>query len=409
MTNKLSPHLCGFRKNYNTQHALFLLIKNWQTTLDRNGYVGTLLMDLSKAYDCLPHDLILAKLVAYGFGEKVLRLLHSYLTKRKQRVKIFSTLSEFMKVIFGVPQGSILGPLLFNIFINDLFPFIRETEICNFADDNTLYGCGPDIHTIISQLDQDSKRIVEWFSNNSMIANPAKFQLMFLGKRLNYDELSIKVNGETLLPKKEVKLLGVTLDDNLTFCKHIKTMCSKANNKISAFRRMRKFVSLDKAKILYNAFISSTFNYCPLIWMFCSKTLNSLINKTHKRALKVLYLKNNMTLTELITLDNSETIHVKNLRSLLTEVFKSLNSLSPEFINSLFTIKRRNTNLRKQNALILPSIKTNSKGTATNLYRCISLWNSLNPNITNAKTIKEFKNELISWSGNGCICKICQQ
>ena len=118
---------------------------------------------------------------------------------------------------------------------------------------------------------------------------------------------------------------------------------------------------------------------------------------------------NSRTLTELITLDNSETIHVKNLRSLLTEVFKSLNSLSPEFINSLFTIKRRNTNLRKQNALILPSIKTNSKGTATNLYRCISLWNSLNPNITNAKTIKEFKNELISWSGNGCICKICRQ
>ena len=130
-------------------------MKNWQTSLDKNGYVGTLLMDLSKAYDCLPHDLILAKLEAYGFGKKSLRLIHSYLTKRKQRVKILSSLSEFMEVIFGVPQGSILGPLLFNIFINDLFPFILETKICNFADDNTLYSCGPDIQTIISQLDQD--------------------------------------------------------------------------------------------------------------------------------------------------------------------------------------------------------------------------------------------------------------
>ena len=242
-----------------------------------------------------------------------------------------------------------------------------------------------------------------------MISNPAKYQLMYLGKNLNYDELSININGEILLPKKEHKLLGITLDDKLTFCKHIKTMCSKANNKVSAFRRIRKFVSLEKAKILYNAFVSSTFNYCPLIWMFCSKTLNNLINKTHKRALKVLYQKSNTTLTELVTLDNSETIHVKNLHSLLIEVFKSLNSLNPTFINNLFTRKSLNTSLRRQNTLILPTIKANSKGTATTLYRCISLWNSLNPNITNEKTVKEFKSTLTFWSGKGCICKICQQ
>ena len=134
-------------------------------------------MDLSKAYDCLPHDLIIAKLAAYGFSKKSLRLIYSYLSKRKQRVKIFSSLSEFMEVVFGVPQGSILGPLLFNIFLNDIFFFILETELCNFADDNTLYACENNIKNILEKLTRDTNRILDWFSHNSMIANPAKFQL----------------------------------------------------------------------------------------------------------------------------------------------------------------------------------------------------------------------------------------
>ena len=235
MESKLSSHLCGFRKKYSTQHALFLLLKNWQTCLDKNGYVGTLLLDLSKAYDCLPHDLLLAKLEAYGFGKKSLRFIYSYLTKRKQRVKIFSTFSEFMEIVFGVPQGSILGPLLFNIFINDLFMFIFDTELCNFADDNTLYACDLDLKTALIRLRKDTIRIVNWFSNNSMVANPAKIQLMFLGNIDNYDELFIEIGNEVILPTEHVKLLGLTIDNKLTFNKHIKTMCKSANNKTMAF------------------------------------------------------------------------------------------------------------------------------------------------------------------------------
>ena len=125
----LSPKLCGFRKGHSTQHVLLNLLKNWQKCLDKSGVVGTVLMDLSKAYDCLPHDLVLAKLAAYGFGESAITVIANYLSNRYQHVKIGSIFSLYLEILRGVPQGSIPNPVLSNLFRNDLMFFIQETEV----------------------------------------------------------------------------------------------------------------------------------------------------------------------------------------------------------------------------------------------------------------------------------------
>ena len=135
---KLSPHLCGFCLKYSTQHASSNLIFNWQNCLDKSGLVGTILMDLSKAFDCLPHDLIIAKLHAYGLDHESLRLIRSYLSNRHQIIKLDSVFSSWIQTTLEVPQGSILVPLPFNIFLNDLLLINLRPTVCNFADGTLL-------------------------------------------------------------------------------------------------------------------------------------------------------------------------------------------------------------------------------------------------------------------------------
>ena len=163
LENSLSELVCGFRKAHSTQHALFRLVQKWHAELDSGSYVGTILMDLPKACDCLSCDLLIAKLEAYGLRVGSLNFLVDYLSLRKHRTKVGSSYSKWSETCRGIPQGSILGPLLFNIFINDIFFFAEKSEICNFADDNTVYSCGKDLPKIKEDLICTMKNTLKWF------------------------------------------------------------------------------------------------------------------------------------------------------------------------------------------------------------------------------------------------------
>ena len=139
---------------------MFRLFQAWQKELDQCGFVGTILMDLSKAYDCLPHDLLIAKLEAHGLDTVSLSLLKNYLANRKQRTKVGSSYSDWFEFLRGIPQDSISGPLLFNMFINDIFFEIQKSNICNVADDNTLYFCSQYLQTVIEDLTYDVKNVL---------------------------------------------------------------------------------------------------------------------------------------------------------------------------------------------------------------------------------------------------------
>ena len=157
-------------------------------------------------------------------------LILSYLTDRRQGVKVNGSFSTWTETVQGVSQGSVLGPLLFSIYLNDLFMFLEETEICNYADDTTIYACGPDIENVIMHLENDALKITEWFPNNFMKLNEDKCHLMIFGAKGN-NEISIKIGEACVKESKEEKLLGITFDRSLSFKQHVRTLCKKAGQK----------------------------------------------------------------------------------------------------------------------------------------------------------------------------------
>ena len=247
-------------------------------------------------FDCSSHELLIVNLEAYGFDKRYLILIYNYRSNRKQRMKINDSFSPWSEILFGVPQGSILGILVFNIFICDMFYFM-----VNFL----LSG------------------------KNNLTANH---------------------DGNVIESEDNQVLLGVTIDSNLSFNKHINKLCKKASAKVNALARISGYMNLPKSRIIMKPFITSQFGYCPLIWMFHSRTLNNKINFIHERALRITYNDIKSSFEVLLRKDNTLSIQHRNLQLLATEIFKIKNNMAPKILNEIFQNRTSSYNLRKNSS-----------------------------------------------------------
>ena len=402
--NILSKYQCGFRKGFSAQHCLLRMIEKWRICLDHGKVTGALLTDLSKAFDCLTHELLIAKLNAYGFDINATRLIYSYLTGRKQRVKINQAYSSWKDIIYGVPQGSILGPLLFNIYLCDLFLFTEDLDIANYADDTTPYHCSDNTESVIEMLEIAATKLFHWFKDNNLKANADKCHLLL---STNESE-QININDTIIESSKAEKLLGILIDNKLNFDKHVSSLCVKAGQKLHALSRISSFMNIKKRKLIMNAFITSQFGYCPLVWMFHSREMNNRINRIHERSLRIVYKNKQSTFQELLDRDKSVSVHHSNIRKLAIEIFKVKNNLSPEILSDVFEIVDSSYYLRKDTVFKKRNVRTVRYGTETISFLAPKIWEIVPIECKTSCSIQEFKCKIKQWIPIGCPCRLCK-
>ena len=200
-----------------------------------------------------------------------MRLIKSYLTNRWQRTKINTSFSSWSELRLGVPQGSVLGPLLFNIYLNDLFYLTECTNVCNYADDTTFHACDSDLKDLITKLEHGSLLAIEWFQANYIKLNDEKCHPLVSGHK--HELLWENIRRGEIWESEKQKLLGIVIDWNLCSDEYILSQCKKAGRKLSVLVRICKFMT-SECRMLMKAFTESQFG-CPLVWMCCNRSCNN--------------------------------------------------------------------------------------------------------------------------------------
>ena len=320
------------------------------------------------------------------------------------RIKINDVYSSWSEILFGVPQGSILGPLLFNIFICDLFMFLPKNGIANYADDNTPYSTGTGIHNIISDLEQASDILSKWFQDNYLKANPDKYHVLLS----ETSETQLIVKNVPIASSCCEKLLGIKIDHKLSFEPHVESLCKKASQKLNALARMASSLKFKQRKLLLNAFITSQFSYAPVVWMFHSRKLNNRINRIHERAIRLVYKDYTSSFDELLFKDNSFRIHHRNLQKLAIEIFKVKLGIAPDIMKNVFPIIENPYDLRNETKFKSRNVNTVRHGIETASFVAPRIWSSIPRSYKECSSVSEFKAKTKFWYPENCPCKLCK-
>ena len=257
----------------------------------------------------------------------------------------------------------------------------------------------------MEKLEDHAEISITWFECNYMKLNTDKCHLLVSGHRL--EEMWMKVGKDCIWESKEVNLLGVTIDNELKFDKHVSNLCLKAGRKLSAVSRISKFLSFEKKRTLYKSFVESQFKYCPPIWMFHSRSANTKINRLHERALRLVYNDFQSTFYELLIRDKSFSIHHQNIQTLAIEIYKIFDGLSTSDYKEIFVFRSNNYNTRSNYDLAIPLVNTVLRGKNSLRYLGSIIWNSIPLNIRSVDSFNTFKSKICQWKPEGCQCRLC--
>ena len=392
--NCISELQFGFRAKHSTSHALISITEKIREALDTGHFACGIFIDLQKAFDTVDHDILVSKLEYYGARGVVKNWFSSYLHNRKQFVTINGFNSSLNVIHHGVPQGSVLGPLLFLIYINDLNISVKNSMVHHFADDTNLLYINKSLKVLCKKVNYDLKGITNWLNANRISLNVNKTEFVIFRsprKLINY-EINIRLNGQRLYPSSYIKYLGVLLDEHLSWKPHTNELIKKLNRSNSMLAKIRHYVNKNTIRSLYFSIFYSHINYCCQVW---GQNGNCLLNKIlslQRSALRIIDFKPFRSDASPLFRFLNIPLFVNMVRvSNLLFVFDSFSDSLPISISNYFSERRThsyNTRSIESGKLVLPAFKTIKYGKNSIRYQCITEWNKSLLHIKNAFTAK---------------------
>ena len=394
----------AYLKNHSTTTCLHKVMYDWQEAINDGEIIGACFLDISKCFDSIDHNLLKIKLRKYGIAGTELDWFCSYLTGRKQVVRCNNIISESQAISIGVPQGSILGPILFLLFINDLTQFSGLSHCNLFADDALFYISNKNVLSVESQLQQALNNVSEWYKCNKLSLNVKKSNIMLIHrkKQIN-DRITINVSGTPLKQIDDVRYLGLYIDNKLQWNKHINVACKTITKKLGMMNRTSKYVNKKALVQIYKSFILPSFDYADTIWNGCSKFLEHKLQTLQNRAARIIEQDfdfiNTRGLELIRKLNLQNTVQRREYR-ICTLMYKCVNSHVPYYLSDQIVMTRdihdRCTRHANTKNIYIKQAKSDCLRRGF-FIRGASLWNKLPDNMKESESLNTFKTRYMKY------------
>ena len=399
----------AYLKYHSTQTSLHRVVNDWSWNIEDGDITGVCALDISKCFDTINHKILLEKLKFYGFAENVVSWFSSYLHHRGHMVACNNKCSDVNFVEIGVPQGSVLGPTLFLIYVNDINNNLGSTTCNIYADDVLIYCSGKEIGDVNVKLQHSLDVIKQWYDNNLLVVNSSKSNAMMVTTRqrelllrnsdYNGSHIDLVLNDDHLDYVEHCKYLGVDIDKNLNWNVHVEELSKQLNSMVWMLARLRKFLPLHSLTEIYKSIVQPKIDYAITLWGYSTDANINKIQRMQNRAIRAIL--NNFDYVNCRGIELVKTLNLFNVKQrrdyfMALFMFRSIHGLVPNYISNEITMSmdviERVSRIFNRNDLYVPTIvKKCARNTFA--YTGPKLWNSLSNELKECTNIDAFKVE----------------